>query len=157
MDVYYPEYNIYETLVEIPYVQIPLDSSMCNGTNPDFNHSSNSLISTCDTMPQLAHQASAAFSGELDCLSTVVPDCNTAYCISRDTGTQVALVVGPCNDPPTLSVLVNEVNDTDPTITNLTSSQEVRTSSDWSLYFNILQRKSHLSLGLEVCVCVCLF
>lgn len=144
-------YHFYQTNTTqqgVPYVEIPLNASMCEHAGPN-NHTSTYLIDTCGVMPQIAREISHASSGSLTCTSSVHPDCNTLSCSSLADGSMMTYTILPCHVPPAVMVSFSSGNhsvSTGPLVMNLTSSQMI----DNSISVEIVQHRSNLSLGFEV-------
>lgn len=144
-------------LTEIPYTRIPLNTSRCPAHHGNGN---NSLISTCDIFPAIAREASTALDngGSLMCTSSGI-DCNTIQCLVLGSGEEINLTLHPCTDPPALMLRSTSTQngDTSPLTKNLTASEIIELSigdRPVPLYINIMQHRSRLSIGLEVCMYV---
>ena len=143
---------------EVPYVQVPLNLSMCNdsGHHPNTSHTPNSLIDTCTVLPLLAKQASRALPGSITCTSSKSPNCNTVSCIVLESRETLRFTFLPCHRPP--AVMVTASNGTSRFLAqNLTESQTVVASIGGEpipLYIDIKQHvRTSISLGFKV-MCV---
>lgn len=165
--LYYPQISLHMTyhnltfnLQELPYVHIPLNTSMCDNNHTHHNHTHHtSLIDTCDVTPELAREANAVTPGTLSCTSSIVPNCNTISCVVQPSGERLEVTFLPCGKPPAVHVAVSSgvVNATTvtPLSMNLTDPHNVVLASiggsQVPLYVDITQHRSNLSLGVEVC------
>lgn len=148
------------TLQQLPYVHIPLNTSIChNNNNNNTNHTVHSLIDTCAVLPEIASYTSTVGSGSLSCTSSVSPNCNTIMCIVEPRGERLRFTFLPCGQSPAVQVSLLGVNSSRPALTrNLTGPHDVVTASingeQTPIYIDITQRESRLTLGVQVLITI---
>ncbi len=163
----------FATLLEVPFSHIPLDNSVCsNSSIPDghqnhthnnnshtYPHNSTSLADLCTIMPGIAREVSRVQGPvSLQC-TTPVNDCSTINCflsvgMIQHQQQNLSITVLPCTNPPQLEVSVPSGKATQGSvIVYLRDSERIESvinGSTMPLFFNINQRASLLSMGLEV-------
>jgi hypothetical protein len=147
---------------EIPLVVIPVDGRMCHVRPPVHNNTIDftPLVSTCDILPHIARDASAAVADTLRCNTPRSPTCDHVSCTVLANNDTLTMRILPCHAPPAIQLMNVAMNGTvtfNVTQVNSTQSPIVVQIGDDTAEINItiVHRGRGLSLGVMVSVLCC--
>lgn len=111
------------------------------------------LVTSCNVMPRIAADMTAAANGQLTCVSSAWPDCDTINCNVVSNSEQLEIQLLPCWEHPALWLRGRDVNGKE-TVQHIfyKSSDTLKMmigDVQVALFVSIIQR-SGLTIGVEV-------